>query len=295
MKKNPLQFAITREDPELELALLEEMMNPKEVLLICSAGDTVLALRQTHPELKITAFDFNPRQLEHLRQKSIGGETPSGNFESLFKLWKQFFNEFILSPEETLQMFRERPELKEEIFQHPYWEVSFNLHFHDSFLRAMFGDAAVQHAPRGSYPRYFQNVFEKGLKASRFRENPFLQHIFFGTFLETPGYLKNPPSLEGVELVEGTIFDIQDLKRFDVIQLSNIFDWSDEAEIRKTCDLLKNSMKKGARLLVRQINNEAPFLDYLGPDFVFDKCLSEKLLERDRSLFYSRITVVTRN
>jgi S-adenosylmethionine-diacylglycerol 3-amino-3-carboxypropyl transferase len=262
------------------------------VLLICSAGDTILALKEKHPTIKITAFDFNPQQLEHFRKKADSpfnvSTTQTGNFESLFRSWARFFNEFIVKDSEALFRGGAFPL---EIFESPYWPVSFDLHFHDSFLRAMFGEAAIQHAPKGSYPRYFQRVFEKGLKRHNFHKNPFLQHIFLGHFLDTPSYLSQAPDTRDVELIQGGIDSVKDLSGFDLVQLSNIFDWSNEDEIRQTCKRLSSEMKPGSTLLLRQINNDSPLEDFLGPAFQCDHELGKKFVEEDRSLFYSNIIV----
>lgn len=285
--QRPLQFAITREDAALEASLIQEM-NAKNVLLICSGGDTILSLKHDFPQLKITAFDFNPIQINHLKQKSH--DSKGGNFESLFRQWSRFFHEFIMDEEESRKIFAGTQPFPETVFSSKYWPVSFDLHFHDSFLLAMFGEAAVQHAPKGSYPRYFQKVFERGLRADNFQKNPFLQHIFFDEFIDVPVYLKNKPELSAVTLVTGTLKDCGSLKDFDLVQLSNIFDWSNAEEIKATCSLLQE-MKKGSKLLIRQINNESPIGDYLGPSFSLDTKRGDELQRKDRSLFYSRVLV----
>jgi S-adenosylmethionine-diacylglycerol 3-amino-3-carboxypropyl transferase len=289
--KRPVQFAITREDPQIEAGLIE-LSSSNEVLLICSGGDTVLSLKEKFPKLQITAFDFNPHQIEHFRNKSRGYQhelTQNGNFESLFRSWARFFQEFIFDDPKAL--FLSTKTFPAEIFASTYWPVSFDLHFHDSFLRAMFGEAAIQHAPKGSYPRYFQRVFEKGLTRPDFRTNPFLQHIFLDEFLEIPTYLKTPPDTSDVALLTGGIDQIKNLSTFDLVQLSNIFDWSSESEIRTTCRRLADEMKTGSLLLLRQINNDSPLADFLGPKFEVDPILGEKFVEQDRSLFYSKIIV----
>jgi S-adenosylmethionine-diacylglycerol 3-amino-3-carboxypropyl transferase len=288
IKQNPLQFAITREDPLIEERLIRDM-NAKNLLMICSGGDTILYLKSILPELSITAFDFNPHQLEHFKTKT--SDTIVGNFESLFLQWKRFFNEFIVSEADTLDLFNKSGSFPVEIFKSRWWEVSFDLHFHDSFLRTMFGEAAIQHAPKGSYPRYFQKVFEKGLRQDNFQQNPFLQHIFFGKYLKQPEYLTKRPDTSDVQLVQGTLFDVSDIGQFDLIQLSNIFDWSSLEEIKSTCDYLRKGMKSGSVLLVRQINNEAPVDEILGSDFSCDPGLGQELVTQDRSLFYSNIIV----
>jgi S-adenosylmethionine-diacylglycerol 3-amino-3-carboxypropyl transferase len=155
----------------------------------------------------------------------------------------------------------------------------------------MFGEAAIQHAPKGSYPRYFQLVFEKGLTRPDYSSNPFLHHIFLDQFLEIPAYLTNPPETQDVNLLTGGIDQVKSLSTFDLIQLSNIFDWSSESDIRTTCRRLSDEMKAGSILLLRQINNDSPLADYLGPQFEIDTKLGQTLVDQDRSLFYSKIIV----
>lgn len=302
LKSNKLQFAITREDADLE-SLLISSRGMKEVLLVCSGGDTILALAHKHPELKISAFDFNPVQIEHFKRKCAAsveelnseekkGLCQSGNFESLFRSWRKFFNEFILNEKDTFNVFRNNDRsLINQIIRAPYWPVSFDLHFHDEFLRTMFGEAAIQHAPKGSYPRYFQRAFEKDLLQDNFQENPFLQHLFLGEYLKLPEYLGKTTNLKNIELHTGTLFNVPQLSRYDMIQLSNIFDWSNLNEIRETCEYLKQNAKSGATVLVRQINNESPVDEMLAPEFKTDKALAHELLTQDRSLFYSKIIV----
>lgn len=287
---NPLQFAITREDPEIEFAVIREF-RCRNMLAICSGGDTLLAVKHAFPEVQVTGFDFNPHQLNHFKNKLQKYSASSeGNFESLFKGWRTFFNEFILSPEDTEQLFRDGSN-KEKIFQNKYWPVSFDLFFHDSFLKAMFGEAAIQHAPKGSYPRYFQNAFTRGLLAADFNSNLFLQQLFLGKFLITPEYYLSLFSLKDFKLVEGTLPDVPELSKYDLVQLSNIFDWSSIEQIKETCDLLSRELKDGAIVLIRQINNESPIGEFLGPDFKIHQELGNTLQTRDRSLFYSKIIV----
>ncbi|MFL5785536.1 MAG: DUF3419 domain-containing protein [Bacteriovoracaceae bacterium] len=290
--QRPVQFAITREDPNIEIELIERHQ-AQSALLVCSAGDTILALKEKFPGMKVTAFDFNPKQIAHFERKAKGpyevSLTQLGNFEALFRTWANFFSEFIVK--DAYMLFNSNKPFPKEIFASPYWPVSFDLHFHDSFLRTMFGEAAIQHAPKGSYPRYFQRAFEKGLSRADYATNPFLQHIFLDRFLDTPSYLSQLPDVGDVKLVTGGIDAITTLASFDLLQLSNIFDWSSGSEVRATCKRLSQEMKTGAVALIRQINNDSPVADYLGPDFDIDHDLGKRFVERDRSLFYSHIIV----
>ncbi len=287
---NPLQFGITREDPEIELAIIRQF-GLRRMLAICSGGDTLLAVKYAHPEVSVTGLDFNPHQLNHFKNKILKKENLSeGNFESLFNLWRAFFNEFILSPEKTQRLFLDGIG-KEEIFQNKYWPVSFDLFFSESLLRAMFGEAAIQHAPKGSYPRYFQKAFTKGLSAESFQNNPFLQHLFFGDFKTVPPFTQSNFSTSDFELIEGMLSAVKNLSSYDLVQLSNIFDWSSLEEIKAACKLLEQELRPGAIVLIRQINNESPVAEFLGPSFKIHQALGDELQNNDRSLFYSKIIV----
>lgn len=287
---NPLQFAITREDPEIELEIIRKF-GCKNMLAICSGGDTLLAVKAACPEVKVSGLDFNPHQLAHFKNKIVNPKIfKEGNFESLFKLWREFFNEFILSQEDTRKLFVDGKDL-DAIFSNKYWPVSFDLFFHDSFLKAMFGEAAIQHAPKGSYPRYFEKAFTRGLRSPEFRSNPFLQHLFFGNYLSLPGHYNGSFSSADFNLIEGMLSDVPHLAQYDLVQLSNIFDWSSLEQIKETCRLLDQKLTPGAIVLIRQINNESPVAEYLGPDFTIHQELADKLQRNDRSLFYSKIIV----
>jgi S-adenosylmethionine-diacylglycerol 3-amino-3-carboxypropyl transferase len=283
-----LQFAITREDPDLEIEIIKHF-ELKNILAVCSGGDTLLILKNQFPHLCITAFDFNIHQIEHFRKKLRHLKTEEGNFESLFSCWRRFINEFVLSPQETNQMFLKGVPKINSLIQNPYWSVSFDLHFHDTFLRTMFGDSAIQHAPPGSYPRYFQQAIERGLANKNFHLNLFLQHIFLGDFITKPEYLNRFYDLSDFDLIHGNLDNVKQLYDFDLIQLSNIFDWTSVDQIKKDCLRLNQEMKKNSFLLIRQINNQIPLESFLTPGFTIEKALSKKLLTMDKSLFYSHI------
>ena len=104
MRDNDVQFAVVREDPMVEAELVR-LTQASNVLLIASGGCTALTLQALFPDLHITLVDFNPAQLERIREKmralqetdtgarcqrfNIGTNDPNGlnqngNFESLF-------------------------------------------------------------------------------------------------------------------------------------------------------------------------------------------------------------------
>ncbi|MFP2925567.1 DUF3419 family protein [Pyxidicoccus sp. 3LG] len=309
-----LKFAVVREDPELEQALVERT-KARAVLTVASGGCTLLTLARRHPELELVGFDFNPRQLAHVREKAEGlghlplerfnvgeadpnGLNQRGEFEGLFRTLRHFIEEFVAPTHELATFFEpatpagERRALLSRWFGSPYWPVAFELALAASFLHAMFGPSATQHAEPGSYPGYFRSVFERGLQREDAPRNPFLQHVLLGRYRaeDAPEYLCADRPLT-LSLVEGSLPDVPNLGRFDVISLSNIFDWSDDTLVASWAALLSREARPGCAVLCRQLNNRRDLRRFFEPAFRFDDALGAELLAKDRSLFYERIEV----
>lgn len=311
------RFAVVREDPNVEHALCRRMA-AKHVLVVASGGCTALTLAHREPALKVTVFDFAEGQLRHLEAKraavargdmralNVGddgrdGMNQCGEFESLFRTLRRFIEEMVAPAPELAAYFdhatppQERARLLERWFSSPYWPVAFSLCFHDALLNAMFGPAATQHAQPGSYPAYFQRAFENGLRRDDGPRNYFLSHVLLGAYLpgHVPDYVHGGP-LRSPELVCGQLDDVPDVARFDVVSLSNVFDWSDDTLVARWADHLSRHLRPGATIVVRQLNNRRDVRRFFAGSFAFDAALGEDLLARDRSLFYERIEVAIR-
>ena len=106
----------------------------------------------------------------------------SGNFESLFKLFRQFIYEFVISRANLVKLIKNNSARKwKTLFQHPYWKTSFDIYFSNSLLISMFGPQAIQNAPKNSYPAYFKNVIEKGILKYKIETNYFFTSYIFWT------------------------------------------------------------------------------------------------------------------
>ena len=318
MRNNDVQFAVVREDPMVEAALVR-LTQASNVLLIASGGCTALTLQALFPDLHITLVDFNPAQLERVREKMGAlrhvdtatyhqrfnietndpkGLNQNGNFESLFRGLRGFIFDWVADESDIHALFEEKDRLasvSEVLFSSKYWSVAFDLYFSDPLLNAMFGPDATQHAEAGSYPRYFQRLFEKGLTAAAAFDNYFLHHVFLGYYLQRPAslpyYLLQPPADYRFQMVEGTLDQVPVLQRFDLISLSNIMDWMPLAEITSLISHLQNEMKPGATVLYRQLNNYIDLSTYFGDSFKFDEALGVRFQKAERSLFYSSVHV----
>jgi S-adenosylmethionine-diacylglycerol 3-amino-3-carboxypropyl transferase len=224
-----------------------------------------------------------------------------GEFESLFRTLRRFVEEMVAPADELARYFDEsttaevRAQQVERWLGSPYWPVAFSLSFHDDFLRTMFGPAATQHAEPGSYPAYFRRAFERGLRRADGPRNSFLSHVLLGAYgaRDAPDYVHGG-SLPAVELVHGQLPDVPDLRRFDVVSLSNVFDWSDDALVARWAEVLGRELRPGARVVIRQLNNRRDVRRFFAEAFDFDDAGSEDRVARDRSLFYERIEIAIR-
>ena len=332
MRAPELKFAVVREDPDLEDVVLDRVDRRRKqgdgpgrqrALLVASGGCTALTLRARRPGLQVTAFDLNPAQLQHVRDKAaavaagelgrlnVGDPDPSGlnqrgEFEKLFRTLRAFFCEFVAPASELARFFdpaadpAARRAHLEAWAQSRYFPVAFALAFCDPLLHAMFGPAATQHAEPGSYPGYFQAAFLRGLRAEDAHRSYFLQHVLLGQYLPgcEPDYLRHREPRDApagpLRLVEGTLLDalaVPEHREQDLYSLSNVFDWSEDALVAEWAAALKRVAPPGSAVLLRQLNNRRDLRRFFAPEFEFDDALGEALWRRDRSLFYERIEV----
>jgi S-adenosylmethionine-diacylglycerol 3-amino-3-carboxypropyl transferase len=321
MSAERLSFAVVREDPEVERALLERALEgpARAALVVASGGCTALSLAATMPDLSVSAFDINPAQLAHCARKyrvasssdadlaalnvaddSERALNQCGEFERLFRVLRAAIESLVAPRREVESFFDEidgasRASTLARWTRSPYWEPVFHSVFHGAMLEAMFGFAATQHAEPGSYPRYFQRAFERGLSREDAGENYFLHHVLLGRYLPRalPPYVATPPRVEP-RWILGSLDAIDDLPRYDLISLSNVLDWSDATQTERWARALRGGVRVGAIVLVRQLNNQRDLRAPLGEDFALDAARSDALTAAERSLFYERVLVFRR-
>jgi len=318
---NAIQFAIVREDPAAELTVVDTLLRPDaRVLLVASGGCTALSLGALRPSLRLTLLDANPAQLTLVRQKlaalsdlpvdslerrkafGVDVDDPTsfcgcGNFESLFRGLRGVLDDLVL-PAAGRRAILDGRASPSTLTQGRYWPVAFALFFSDTFLEAMFGPDATQHAPRGSYPGYFQRAIERGLARDDVAQNPWLHHVLLGHWLEgaLPAWLTatTPTSTPTPDMVPGTMQEAPDLGAFDLVQLSNLFDWMAEDVADGIIGRLCRECRPGSVVLLRQLNNRRPVEHAFAAAFDLVEPLSTTLTARDQSLFYERVLVFRR-
>lgn len=277
-----------------------------------------MTLAGLFPELEITLLDPNVAQLDLVQRKLealLGFDEPArlerfnvedddpeglsecGNFEALFRGLRTFVHDMVWPRERWRSAFEQGSldDLAARVFAGPYWSVAFELFFSDRLLSTMFGPAATQHATPGSYPRYFQRLFERGLSRPDAVHNPFLHHVFLGHYLRRaealPSFLRKPPRAPRFTFVAGYLEAGVDLAEFDFVGLSNIMDWMPGADVAALFEKVRREMRSGSVVMWRQLNNARDLQGALGPGFAFDADRQRRLHASDKSLFYSSIHV----
>lgn len=321
-RPNGVQFAVVREDPRIEARVLATLPSPKRALLVASGGCTALSLATLAPSVECVLFDKNPAQLALVRAKesalragppfattfdvddeSASGLSQCGNFEGLFRGLRRHVFDFVAPYSAFRDAFTSGSEgpldatFVADVVGHAFWPVGFEMFFGDPMLRTMFGPEAVQYAAPGSYPTYFREAFERGFRRPDARTNPFLHHVWLGHYLDRAGCLPTflepgarvPPRLR---VFEGDFAAVTArIDEFDLVSLSNLFDWMGEAERRAVATRIVLEGKSGMAVVLRQLNNRSDVRSPFGPDFNWDESLGRELVSMDRSLFYERIHV----
>ena len=68
MRNNPIQFAVVREDPQIEMDLVENF-GLSRATLIGSGGCTAFCLKAMNPDLEISLIEPNAAQIGLIKEK----------------------------------------------------------------------------------------------------------------------------------------------------------------------------------------------------------------------------------
>lgn len=312
-----LQFAVVREDPEVESAIWRTR-RPERALLVVSGGCTILTLAGRFPGARIVGTEPNPAQLAHFerrvealargdaelaRQFNVGSEdrtglSVGGRFEALFRSLSAFVRELANDGMDLLAWFEgaesERVAGVRRSLASPYWRLAFEAHFSDASLEAMFTSAATQHAEPGSYAAYFRRRLEAALLASDAPRNRFLHHLFLGRYLahSPPPYLGVGDCRDRIETRADSFEDIEDYAPFDFIGLSNVMDWMPREAIEQLQARIRATAPRGCRVLWRQLNNQRDLATGFGPGFQSSPQVDARLAALESSAFYERVHLV---
>ena len=301
-------FGVSREDHKIEASLIEKN-NYKNLLTVCSGGCVPLSLKAIFPDLNVVAYDINPNQIDHCKKKTnavLRKDFPSlninqygdqllnqsGKFEEMFQSLRKSFIKNV-TEDKTIKFFfstatsdKERKKTSTTWNNHKNIKIPFQDTFSDVKIEKVFGNHATKQGQPGSYVPYFQKKIMRALLKEESPDNPFLQHIFLGYYKSEKAFpymtLKTSPV---IHFFEGNICDVPNLQDFEMISLSNLFDWSDESFVRQCVKGFSN-IRPGSSVLLRQLNNHKDWSPFFVDGFTEDKAFDKHWQKKDRSFFY---------
>ena len=313
---NSVLFAVNREDHCVEYDVINRL-DPNRMLMIGSGGCIALSIKTTYPDLELNIIDVNPHQLTHINKKSKAVQcsdlkelnvhtkddsclNQAGKFETMFQELRDSFIELVSNKKEVLSFFDSdmsdisRSIILEKWTNHNNISTPFQNVFNDKNINKVFSDEATKHGSPGSYINYMKNKILTGLNKKDSHLNPFLQHIFLGYYQSDNAfpYMKSKNKLD-IPMTEGSILNLDNIYSYDVVSLSNIFDWSSDT-IVKTHARYLSQMKKGSAIIIRQINNHKNWIEIFNDYFTEDKNFDSYWQEHDRSMFYDHIRLFIR-
>ena len=313
---NSVLFAVNREDHYVEYDVINRL-DPNRMLMIGSGGCIALSIKTTYPDLDLNVIDVNPHQLTHINKKSKAVQcsdlkelnvhtkddsclNQAGKFETMFQELRDSFIELVSNKKEVLSFFDSdmsdisRSIILEKWTNHNNISTPFQNVFNDKNINKVFSDEATKHGSPGSYISYMKNKILTGLNKKDSHLNPFLQHIFLGYYLSDNAfpYMKSKNKLD-IPMTEGSILNLDNIYSYDVVSLSNIFDWSSDTVVKTHARYL-SQMKKGSAIIIRQINNHKNWIEIFNDYFTEDKNFDSYWQEHDRSMFYDHIRLFIR-
>ena len=313
---NSVLFAVNREDHYVEYDVINRL-DPNRMLMIGSGGCIALSIKTTYPDLDLNVIDVNPHQLTHINKKSKAVQcsdlkelnvhtkddsclNQAGKFETMFQKLRDSFIELVSNKKEVLSFFDSnmsdisRSIILEKWTNHNNISAPFQNVFNDKNINKVFSDEATKHGSPGSYISYMKNKILTGLNKKDSHLNPFLQHIFLGYYQSDNAfpYMKSKNKLD-IPMTEGSILNLDNIYSYDVVSLSNIFDWSSDTVVKTHARYL-SQMKKGSAIIIRQINNHKNWIEIFNDYFTEDKNFDSYWQEHDRSMFYDHIRLFIR-
>jgi len=296
----PIAFAVVREDPRLDLEVLEHLGGRPDVVMIASGGETALCLA-ARPLNSLLLVDANAAQLELVRQKwrlAQGdrevallalGHRPGDRRPHLKGLEDGRLGPFGLLCEHGLDYAGRYEAVFRDLQGHRDFQRSFSL----SHLVALFGEGATRN-PRQSFADHFSQRTLLAQQRPDAVDNPFLNQVLYGHFGPSPGWdwltPWNPPRLQPTYRhaeMGATLRQLPD-ESADFIHLSNILDWLSPQEATVVLKETARVLRPAGVTLIRQLNSSLD-IPALSSPLVWDRERGRQLALRDRSYFYPEI------
>jgi len=165
-------------------------------------------------------------------------------------------------------------------------------------LIELFGESATRNRCE-PFSRHFARRTRQALATMPAADNPYLWQMLLGRFPDDVCYpwLVAPAPARWPE-IQWTVSGmaealVQTTQTFDFIHLSNILDWLAPEEAQSVLEQAWKALRPGGWMFLRQLNSNLD-LPSLGGRFHWLEASADALLKQDRSFFYRRLHLATK-
>jgi S-adenosylmethionine-diacylglycerol 3-amino-3-carboxypropyl transferase len=305
-----IHFAQVREDPSVELSVINSLKsNSISVLMIGSGGCTLFSILGDHIK-SVDVVDLNQTQLDLImlkyeiitwyqdKEKIIDyfeGRLSKEEIKNVYdcvkdnlppaskKFWdanEQLLYLGINNAGSYEQLFRE---LRESNFD--YDKV-----FSKENLIKKFGKKAVDNC-KDNFVEYFRKVITFLGDTYKPGENYFRDQIFDGKYMgSVPVYFNNVKQLgqykKTINLINADLASkVLPNEKYDIVQISNILDWMSQDHIEPFLQRVYKSLKKGGFIITRKLLGNYNLKGKVSEYFRVVECVV------DKSHLYSEVVV----
>ena len=245
-------------------------------------------------------FDQQPHEIQN-------GIIHQGKFEKYFQLFSQKILPLIHSKKTIKKLFQEKSELSQIAFYNEKWNtwrwrMLFKLFFSKAIMGKIGRDPEFMRQVEIPVAEYIFRKTESHLQSQAAQQNFILHYNLTGDFgvhlpyyLQEQHYEKVKKNLDALLLFEGYAEDaISQHKLFDLMNLSNIFEYMDLETFQNTGQKLINGLNKYGKMaywnlmVPRQLSKEFP------EQLNFQSSISDELTQKDKGFFYHQILIEER-
>ncbi len=232
------------------------------------------------------------------------GVIHAGKFENYFSLFQKWVLPFIHSKSTTRKLLEKKSEKEQELFYFNKWNSwRWKLLFKLFYSKKVMGSAGrspefMKHVQLNVSEFIYQTA-EKHLKSVGCQNNEYLSYIFTGEFKsQLPHYLlpenlkKVRENINHIKFAQGTAEEIlSKYGKFDGFNLSDIFEYMSETQMKENADIIYNYSNLNARVAYWNLMVPRHLSESYPDQFVFQKELSEQLQAIDKCFFYNQFII----
>ncbi len=313
-------FSLLTANPELVMAIdVSEvqlfLIELKKVAFLHLEYDEVLAfLGFRKSERRLSLFHKIKPKLssstrlywEEHRKQIKKGIIFRGKFEKYFKFFRTKVLPFIHTKKTVNRLLEDKTEAEQEQFYEDkwnnfQWKGLFKLFFSRKVMGKYGRDKAFMNEVEGSVSTFVLDKTIEHLKSDKAQDNYFLHFILKGNFGEELPHYVRPENfavirerLDRLQVFKGYAQDAFDTGiDFDYLNLSNIFEYMDDATFEEVAQNIAENTQKGAKIAYWNLmvtRSLATFSD----DFEANTLLSEELSTIDKGFFYQKFLLDSR-